>query len=217
MKIYKTAVFDLDGTLLDTLQDLTNSVNYALKNNGMPVRTLDEVRRFVGNGIRNLMIRAVPEGADNPKFDQVFEDFKEHYGIHCQDETKPYEGIMELCAELKRRGIKTAIVSNKADFAVKELQKYYFDGMIPVAIGEKETVRKKPAPDTVFQALKELGADKDSAVYVGDSDVDIETAKNSGMDCISVTWGFRSEEFLREHGATVYAHDAKELEKLICG
>lgn len=214
---YKTVVFDLDGTLLDTLQDLTNSVNFALANNGEPVRTIDEVRRFLGNGIRNLMIRALNGREDHPKFDKVFADFKEHYGVHCQDETKPYDGIMELCKELKELGIQTAIVSNKADFAVKELQKYYFDGIIPVAIGEKETVRKKPAPDTVFQALAELGADAGTAVYVGDSDVDVETAKNSGMDCISVTWGFRDEEFLTEHGASVYAHNTEELKKLILG
>lgn len=214
---YKTVVFDLDGTLLDTLQDLTDSVNFALANNGEPGRTFEEVRGFVGNGILKLMTRAVDGGQQNPAFEKIYADFKEYYALHCQDATKPYEGIMEFCKELQQRGIKTAIVSNKADFAVKELLEYYFKGIIPVAIGEKETVRKKPAPDTVFQALKELGADIEGAVYVGDSDVDIETAKNSGMDCISVTWGFRDERFLNEHGATVYAHNIAELRDLILG
>jgi phosphoglycolate phosphatase len=217
MNLYKTVIFDLDGTLLDTLQDLTNSVNYALRVNDLPERTLDEVRRFVGNGIRNLIKRATPDGEANPRFEAVFAAFKEHYAVHCQDETKAYEGIMELCRELKEQGVHTAIVSNKADFAVKELQKHYFDGVIDVAIGEKETVRKKPAPDTVFQSLKELGVDGEGAVYVGDSDVDIETAKNAGMDCISVTWGFRDEPFLKEHGASILAHNAEELKRLILG
>ena len=196
-----TVVFDLDGTLLDTLQDLANAVNYALEQQGMPKRTLEEVRQFVGNGVRLLMIRAVPDGERNPLFEETFALFKEYYGKHCNDNTKPYAGVVELIETLKEKGYAVAIVSNKIDFAVKELNDLYFKGIVPVAIGEKEGIRRKPAPDTVFEALKALGKTKEEAVYVGDSDVDLETAKNSGMPCISVLWGFRAKEFLAEHGA----------------
>ena len=168
-----TVVFDLDGTLLDTLQDLANAVNYALAQQGMPKRTLEEVRQFVGNGVRLLMIRAVPDGERNPLFEETFALFKEYYGKHCNDNTKPYAG------------------------------------------GEKEGIRRKPAPDTVFEALKELGKTKEEAVYVGDSDVDLETAKNSGMPCISVLWGFRDKEFLAEHGAERYAKTAEDVLRFV--
>ena len=206
-----TVVFDLDGTLLDTLKDLAEAVNYALRKQGMPQRTLEEVRRFVGNGVRLLMIRAVPDGESNPLFEETFDLFKTYYGEHCNDNTKPYDGIMELLHTLKEKGYAVAIVSNKIDFAVKELNELYFKGIVPVAIGEKEGIRRKPAPDTVFEALKELGKTKEEAVYVGDSDVDIQTAKNAGMPCISVLWGFRDKEFLKEHGATHYAQTADEV------
>ena len=210
-----TVVFDLDGTLLDTLKDLAEAVNYALRKQGMPERTLEEVRRFVGNGVRLLMIRAVPDGESNPLFEETFDLFKTYYGEHCNDNTKPYDGIMELLSTLKEKGYAVAIVSNKIDFAVKELNELYFKGIVPVAIGEKEGIRRKPAPDTVFEALKELGKTKEEAVYVGDSDVDIETAKNAGMPCISVLWGFRDKEFLDEHGATHYAKNAEDVLRLV--
>lgn len=200
-KKYNTVVFDLDGTLLNTLEDLADATNYALQQFGMPVRTMDEIRRFVGNGVRTLMVRAVPEGDSNPQFEEVFNCFKTYYGEHCNDKTRAYEGIMELLQELKDKGYAVAIVSNKIDFAVKELQKRYFDDLIPVAIGERDGVSRKPAPDTVITALQELGKTKEEAVYVGDSDVDIMTAKNVGIPCISVEWGFRDREFLQEHGA----------------
>ena len=206
-----TVVFDLDGTLLDTLQDLANAVNYALEQQGMPKRTLEEVRQFVGNGVRLLMIRAVPDGENNPLFEETFALFKEYYGEHCNDTTCLYPGVEEMITSLKAQGYRLAIVSNKADFAVKELQQIYFKGKIEVAIGEKDGIRKKPAPDTVMQALKELGSSSEEAVYVGDSDVDIATAANSGMPCISVTWGFRDVPFLKEHGATHLAASAEEL------
>ena len=210
-----TVIFDLDGTLLDTLVDLADAVNYALKEMGMPVRTLEEVRRFVGNGVRLLMIRAVPDGEDNPLFEKTFELFKSYYGEHCNDNTKPYDGVPELIDALKKKGYAVAIVSNKIDFAVKELNELYFKGIVPVAIGEKEGIRRKPAPDTVFAALKELGKTVDEAVYVGDSDVDIKTAQNAGMPCISVLWGFRDKEFLAEHGAEYYAETADEVFRYI--
>lgn len=210
-----TVIFDLDGTLLDTLQDLADAANYALRKEGMPERTIDEVRRFVGNGVRLLMIRAVPGGESNPLFEETFAQFKEYYGEHCNDNTKPYEGMIELLETLKSKGYSVAIVSNKIDFAVKELSALYFKGIVPVAIGEKEGVRRKPEPDTVREALKELGRTAEEAVYVGDSDVDIETAKNAGMPCISVLWGFRDREFLEEHGAKRYARTAEDVLKLV--
>lgn len=210
-----TVIFDLDGTLLDTLQDLADAANYALRKEGMPERTIDEVRRFVGNGVRLLMIRAVPGGESNPLFEETFAQFKEYYGEHCNDNTKPYEGMIELLETLKSKGYSVAIVSNKIDFAVKELSALYFKGIVPVAIGEKEGVRRKPAPDTVREALKELGRTAEESVYVGDSDVDIETAKNAGMPCVSVLWGFRDREFLEEHGAKRYARTAEDVLKLV--
>ena len=210
-----TVVFDLDGTLLDTLQDLANAVNYALEHQGMPKRTLEEVRQFVGNGVRLLMIRAVPDGERNPLFEETFALFKEYYGKHCNDNTKPYAGVVELIETLKKKGYAVAIVSNKIDFAVKELNDLYFKGIVPVAIGEKEDIRRKPAPDTVFEGLKELGKTKEEAVYVGDSDVDLETAKSSGMPCISVLWGFRDKEFLAEHGVERYAKTAEDVLRFV--
>ena len=173
------------------------------------------MRQFVGNGARLLRIRAVPGGESNPLFEETFAQFKEYYGEHCNDNTKPYEGMIELLETLKSKGYSVAIVSNKIDFAVKELSVLYFKGIVPVAIGEKEGVRRKPAPDTVREALKELGRTAEEAVYVGDSDVDIETAKNAGMPCISVLWGFRDLEFLEEHGAKRYARTAEDVLKLV--
>ena len=210
-----TVIFDLDGTLLNTLQDLADATNYALREQGMPERTIEEVRQFVGNGVRLLMIRAIPGGEENPLFEETFALFKSYYGEHCNDHTRPYEGIMELLATLREKGYAVAIVSNKIDFAVKELSKLYFQGIVPVAIGEKEGIRRKPAPDTVFEALKELGRAKEEAVYVGDSDVDIETAQNAGMPCVSVLWGFRDKAFLKAHGASHYAEKAEEILKYV--
>ena len=160
-----TVVFDLDGTLLDTLQDLANAVNYALEQQGMPKRTLEEVRQFVGNGVRLLMIRAVPDGESNPLFEETFALFKEYYGKHCNDNTKPYAGVVELIETLKEKGYAVAIVSNKIDFAVKELNEIYFEGIVQAAIGEREGVARKPAPDMVHTALAELGKPADTAVW----------------------------------------------------
>jgi phosphoglycolate phosphatase len=176
---------------------------------------MDEVRRFVGNGVEKLMIRAIAGGKGNPKFDETFALFKEYYGIHCKDHTGPYPGILFLMEELKQRGIRMAIVSNKLDSAVKELDREYFSGYTDAAIGEMEGVARKPAPDTVEKALAELGITRDEAIYVGDSDVDIETAKNAGLPCVSVTWGFRDEAFLREHGAERIIQKPFELLKII--
>lgn len=207
----KAIIFDLDGTLLNTLEDLKDAVNYALAQKGMPQRTLEEIRQFVGNGIRNLMIRAVPEGEKNPDFDEVFADFQAYYGIHYKDKTCAYDGIFSLLEELKERGIGMAIVSNKIDSAVKSLNQDYFSRYIRIAIGETAQIARKPAPDTALAALKELGVSQEEALYVGDSDVDIMTAANAGLRCISVTWGFRDREFLLTHGAQMLIDCPEEL------
>lgn len=196
-----TVIFDLDGTLLNTLEDLADSVNYALRQSYFPERTIEEVRKSVGNGVAKLMERVIPDGRENPLYDETLHKFREYYALHCKDKTKPYEGIMEMLDSLCTEGYRLAIVSNKFDAAVKELSSLYFGDHILSAIGESEKVRKKPAPDTVYQALGELSADAGQAVYVGDSDVDIRTAANVPMPCISVTWGFRDRQILLEAGA----------------
>ena len=210
-------IFDLDGTLLDTLGDLAASVNYALRIHGMPERTIDEVRGFVGNGVRLLMERAVPEGVANPQFEAAFQTFREYYMEHSMDATRPYDGVMETLSELQRRGCKMAVVSNKFMTATQELVRHFFP-MIPVAIGEHEAegIRKKPAPDTVFEAMRQLGLLTThhsllTTYYVGDSDVDIATARNAGLPCISVLWGFRNQTFLEAHGGTMFIKRPEEL------
>ena len=198
MKRYDTVIFDLDGTLLNTLEDLADAVNAVMRANAYPERTLDEVRRFVGNGIRRLMEQAVPEGVCGEIFERVFEEFRTYYTEHCQIKTRAYDGVMELLEALKEKGYAMAIVSNKNHAAVCELNDIYFKKDISVAIGQKDGIRKKPAPDTVFQALKELGVSGERAVYVGDSEVDFMTAENSCMDCVLVSWGFRTKEELAD-------------------
>ena len=227
--MYDTYIFDLDGTLLDTLGDLAASVNFALRTHGMPEHSIDDVRRFVGNGVRRLMERAVPDGDANPLFDAAFATFREYYVQHAQDTTRPYEGIPETLAALCERGCRLAVVSNKMRKATEELCRHFFPDTIEVAIGEDEAagIHKKPAPDTVFAALEALdsievlgsprstlgfpGIRTASAVYVGDSDVDIETAHNAGIPCISVLWGFRDKDFLLQHGAKTFISAPQEL------
>ena len=210
---YSTYIFDLDGTLLDTLGDLAASVNYAMSTHHLPEHSVDEVRMMVGNGVRKLMERAIPDGAANPYFDETFATFRHHYMEHQLDTTRPYDGIIETLQELKRRGCRTAVVSNKFDAATKSLCNHFFSGLIDVAIGENEAagIHKKPAPDTVFEAIRLLGVSREEAVYVGDSDVDIATAQASGIPCISVLWGFRNREFLIAHGATKLIGSPTEL------
>ncbi len=215
MKKFDTVIFDLDGTLLNTQEDLADAVNYALTTCKMPERTLDEIRRFVGNGIRNLMRRAVPEGEANPEFEKAFESFRFYYKEHCNEKTKLYPGVAKMLAELKEKGYHLAIVSNKADFAVRELRELYFGDTVEAAVGEREGIARKPAKDMVEQVMREMGVMPEHAVYVGDSDVDIQTAANSGIPCISVTWGFRDKEFLREHGAVHFAETAEEVVALV--
>lgn len=209
----KAVIFDLDGTLLNTLDDLAASTNYALSRFGYPTRTIEEVRQFVGNGVAKLIERAIPEGKNNPNFEKCLAIFKENYAQNMYNKTAPYNGIIEMLSNLKSKGIKIAVVSNKFDLAVKELCKKYFEGFIDFAAGENEAqgIKKKPAPDTVISVLNEFNFAPEDAVYVGDSDVDIMTAKNSKMPCISVTWGFRDEKFLLENGATILINAPSEI------
>ena len=211
--MYGTFIFDLDGTLLDTLGDLAASVNHALRTHGMPEHSVDDVRQFVGNGVRKLMERAIPDGAANPDFEATFATFREYYMAHSLDTTRPYAGIPETLVALKARGCRLAVVSNKMMAATQALCRHFFPDTIEVAIGEDEArgIRKKPAPDTVFEALRQLNVGKLGEVYVGDSDVDIQTAANAGIPCISVLWGFRDRDFLIRHGAQTLITTPQEL------
>ena len=211
MKV-KAVIFDLDGTLLNTLDDLAASVNAALEKNNLPVRSVDEVRSFVGNGVRRLIECAVPElGENHPQFQQTYDAFVAHYAEHSRDRTRPYDGIMDALDALLAEGVKLAIVSNKIDFAVKELSALYFGSRMLAAIGDDPSRARKPAPDSVFAAMKVMDVTADEAVYVGDSDVDVFTAHNAGLPCLAVSWGFRSEESLRAAGADYVAHTAQEM------
>jgi phosphoglycolate phosphatase len=208
---YDTIIFDLDGTLLNTLDDLHDSVNYALEKNALGLRSLDEIRRFVGNGVRKLIKRAVPEGTDNEMYEAVYADFERHYDKNCRNKTAPYDGVTDLLAALKERGLKLAIVSNKIDFAVQNLRKEFFADVVEVAVGDSDDTENKPAPDMVFKALRALGSDGKKAIYVGDSEVDMKTAENAGMECISVSWGFRSRSELMSYGAQIIADTPEEV------
>lgn len=215
MKKYDTVIFDLDGTLLNTLDDLADSVNYTMSAYGFPHRTVDEVRCFVGNGVGRLIELSIPDGLKNPQYEKCLEDFRRHYAENMQNKTDAYEEIRELLEELSKEGLKLAIVSNKFDKAVKGLNQVYFGEYVKVAIGESENVKRKPAPDSVFKALEELGSTADKAVYVGDSEVDVKTAKNAGILCVGVTWGFRDREVLEQEGADYIIDRPKELLKII--
>ena len=217
MKSYDLAIFDLDGTILDTLEDLAASVDHALAACGYPARTLDEVRRFVGNGVRKLVERAVPAGTAAEDVERVFAAFKAHYAGHSMDATRPYEGVPALLAQLKRDGVRLAVVSNKLDGAVGPLCQRFFPGVFDVTVGERPGVRKKPAPDAVDAVLRTLAIPREKAVYIGDSEVDVETAKNAGMDELAVTWGFRDGETLRRAGAKRLVSSPEELYGLLTG
>lgn len=214
---YQAVVFDLDGTLLNTLEDLTDAVNFSLKKYHKPERTINEICCFVGNGIAKLIERSVPRETDIAEQQKILTTFREYYGKHCQDKTAPYQGILEVLEELKEKKIKMAVVSNKADFAVQELIPVYFGDLFMVVKGENEAagIRKKPAPDMVQAALRELGCSKEQAVYVGDSDVDLLTAKNAELPCIGVSWGFRGRTFLQENGAKMIADEPKDILKFV--
>ncbi|MBR4982608.1 MAG: HAD-IA family hydrolase [Lachnospiraceae bacterium] len=212
---YELIVFDMDGTILDTLEDLKNSMNYTLKLHNMPERTLDEIRSFVGNGIHRLIELAVVEGTCSEKIDEIHKDFMKHYEVHCADFTRPYNGVNDLIKTLRNRGYKTAVVSNKADAAVQDLCIQYFPGLFDLAIGERPEIAKKPAADMVNLALEQLQVSKENAVYIGDSDVDVATARNSNLDMIAVDWGFRTRKFLMEQGAETIVSNPEEILELV--
>lgn len=212
---YKLVIFDMDGTILNTLEDLTDSTNATLEHFGYPVHSIEDVRHFVGNGIRKLIERAVPSGLSTERIDEIHRYFLDYYAKHCADKTKPYDGILDLIRTLRKEGCKTAVVSNKADMAVQELCKDYFDGLFDFAVGEREGVRRKPAPDAVEHVLDTLQITKKDAVYIGDSEVDVQTAINAGLDSVIVLWGFRERELLEQYGAKVFAQDTKECLRLL--
>ena len=215
MMKYPVAIFDMDGTILDTLEDLAISINYALGELGFPPRRRAEVRAFLGNGARELIKCVAPDGTSPELLDKLYELFSAHYEEHCSDYTAPYAGIIELVKELKEKGIHTAVVSNKDDEAVQVLCQQYFPGCFEFGVGKRDDIPLKPAPDVVLRLLENLGVAKSKAVYIGDTEVDVETAANAGIDCIAVTWGFRDEAFLRAHGATALARDVEALRALL--
>lgn len=198
---YDLVIFDLDGTILNTLEDLRDSLNYALDRMGFPERSLEEVRNFVGNGIRKLIERALPQGGDDKTVEEMLVLHRDYYQVHCADKTRPYDGISEMLAKLKQREIQLAVLSNKPDYAVKILCDKYFPGIFDKAYGFREGIERKPSPEAVFALLEEFGVPREKAVYVGDSEVDVQTAKNAGLDMMIVEWGFRDREFLIESGA----------------
>lgn len=208
---FTLAVFDMDGTILDTLEDLKNSLNVILNKYGYPQRSLDEVRKFVGNGILRLIEQAVPAECSEIQVRKVFEDFVPYYREHSAEKTRPYDGIVQLLTELKKSGMKLAVVSNKADAAVQDLCVKYFDGLFDMAAGERAGMAKKPAADMVELVLDTLNVSKVDAVYIGDSEVDVATAKNSGLHLCAVEWGFRDVDVLKAHGAEHIFPDAESL------
>ncbi len=212
---YKLAIFDLDGTILDTLEDLADAMNYALGEHGYPGRTIEEVRRFVGNGIRKLIERAVPAGLAKEEIDRVHETFSAYYQQHCADKTRPYEGVLPLLERLRAAGCLTAVVSNKADAAVQPLCRRYYNGLFDYAVGERTGIRRKPDPDSVQEVLRRLQVEAADAVYIGDSEVDIQTAKNAGLDSIIVTWGFRDRDYLESQGGRRFVDRPEEIEQII--
>lgn len=226
-----TLVFDLDGTLIDSLADLAAATNYTLARYGLPVRTLSEVRQMVGNGVRRLLLRAVheplspdggqtwvdhpvcsrPDGTLHPAFEAMLQTFRTYYDAHCKDATRPYDGIVPLLERLSAAGLKLAVVSNKPQEAVEILRQDCFSRWIQVAVGEREGLPRKPDPALLEVAMEELGSSAARTIYVGDSDVDIQTAANAGLPCISVLWGFRDEAFLRANGGTHFAAKPSDI------
>ncbi|MDU1260676.1 MAG: HAD family hydrolase [Veillonella sp.] len=212
---YTTIVFDCDGTLLDTLTDLRNAVNYVLRTHDLPERSIPEVKAALGNGVAHLMRQSLPDSISEAQFNTYLDEFKAYYGEHLQDYTAPYPGMLDVLDTLRAKGYKLAIVSNKIQEGITPLNKEYFGDRLPVAIGERPGLQRKPAPDMVLQALKELGSTQDESIYIGDSEVDVATAKNSGLLCIGVTWGFRDEQLHKDLGVTHIARKAEDIVTII--
>lgn len=213
--MYKLAIFDLDGTLLDTLGDLCASVNFALRNFSFPERTIDEVRSFIGNGVVKLMERSAPADTDPQTQQKCLNVFRKHYLQHMSDTTAPYEGVTELLGELRKEGIKIAVVSNKLHPAVEDLCESYFPGLIDKAVGVSVEEERKPSPINVIRTVEHFGADTESCIYIGDSEVDVQTAHNAGVKCIGVTWGFRTKEELVTAGCDMIADTCDEIKDII--
>lgn len=212
---YKAVLFDMDGTLLDTLEDLRDSTNHVLRQMGYPERSLEEMRRFVGNGAEMQIRRAVPEGTSEEKIMEVLTAYRAYYQDHCQIKTRVYDGLLDMLSELKAKGIKLAVVSNKPDSAVQKLSREYFGDRMDFAVGPSDGVRCKPYPDMVEAALRALDAEKKDAVFVGDSEVDVQTGLNAGLPVIAVSWGFRPREVVIAAGAEKIADNASELKQYI--
>ena len=212
---YTTIVFDCDGTLLDTLTDLRNAVNYVLRAHDLPERSVPEVKAALGNGVAHLMRQSLPDSISEAEFNTYLDEFKAYYGEHLQDYTAPYPGMLDVLDTLRAKGYKLAIVSNKIQEGITPLNKEYFGDRLPVAIGERPGLQRKPAPDMVLQALKELNSSQDESIYIGDSEVDVATAKNSGLLCIGVTWGFRDEQLHKDLGVTHIARKAEDIVTII--
>ena len=212
---YTTIVFDCDGTLLDTLTDLRNAVNYVLRTHDLPERSIPEVKAALGNGVAHLMRQSLPDSISEAQFNTYLDEFKAYYGEHLQDYTAPYPGMLDVLDTLRAKGYKLAIVSNKIQEGITPLNKEYFGDRLPVAIGERPGLQRKPAPDMVLQALKELNSTPEESIYVGDSEVDVATAENSGLLCIGVTWGFREESLHQELGVTHIARKAEDILSIV--
>lgn len=212
---YKLAIFDLDGTVLDTLGDLTDAVNHTLELYGLPLRTPKEIRSYLGNGARRLIELSAPTGTLENVIESLFAEFRSYYNANSAIKTAPYPGICEMLARLRAAGCRTAVLSNKPDAPVVTLCRQYFDGLFDIAAGEKDGVARKPAPDGIYPIMEALGASAADTVYIGDSEVDIDTARNAGLDCISVDWGFRDHDELTGAGAFRIVSSAEELEKAV--
>lgn len=211
MKKYDAWLFDMDGTVLDTLEDLKNSVNYMLKSKGMAERNSEEIRRFLGYGFVNLLKSSLEYEISEEEFEECKKTYQEYYAVHCTDETKPYDGIIDVLTKLKENGVKIALVSNKHESAVMSLNERYFGGMFDEVSGDREGVNRKPAPDSVYIVLEKLGISKEKALFIGDSEVDSKTAQNAGVDFVGVTWGFRDKEQLIKSGASDFADKPSDL------
>ncbi len=214
---YKAVLFDMDGTVVDTIDDLRDSVDHSLKHFGMPGISKEDTLRFIGNGARRLIEQAVPEGTEEDLLEEVLKYYVNYYQAHCMVKTAPFEGVIEMMTRLKKAGIRQVIVSNKPDVAANEIAERFFGGLAEFVMGEKEGLRRKPWPDMVDAAVGRLGLSKDECLYVGDSEVDIATAKNAGVQCIPVLWGFRDRKTLEEAGAPVIAETPAELGDMIIG
>ncbi len=212
---YRAVLYDMDGTVLDTLDDLADSVNHSLAEFGLPAVSREHVRQSLGNGAAHLVNCSVPQNMDPVEKQELLSFYKAWYDSHCSIRTCPYPGILSLMEELKAKGVRQALISNKPDTAVQELVREYFPGLLELAVGESPLVRRKPSPDSVLAAAGQLGLEPSECVYIGDTEVDLQTAQNAGMDCIAVTWGFRDEDQLIRAGARLFAHNADELKTLL--